>query len=124
MVHPGGEAEGEGPLVEVRLRKSNGEVGLLLFCMYDGTGRPVVPRAGHWRGLRARLARNPLLFFLASETTAIPSEQTTLQIQQFVVTSTPLDEAQSLDLRQLYLRARAMIRNRWLERTGANGTQR
>jgi hypothetical protein len=122
-VHPA-ESAGEGPLVEVQLRKNNGEVGYLLFCMYDGGGQPVVPRAGHWRNLRARLARNPLLFFLAPEASAISSEQTTLQIQQFVVTSSSLDETQLQDAMQLYRRTRSMIRARWLEQMGRNGTER
>jgi exosortase len=122
VVHNEKELGGEGPLVEVKLRKSSGDAGFLLFCMYDGDGRPVVPRSTHWRGLKAKLARNPLLFFLTPEEGAVSSEQTTLQIQQMVVTGSPLDESECDDARQLYLRLRKMIRDRWLNRTERDGT--
>ena len=116
---PGGEG---GPVVEVRLRKRNGDVGFLLFCMYDGAGNPVVPRSSHWSGVRAKLARNPLFSFLASNDTAISTDQVTLQVQQFVVTSSPLDEAERQEARQLYRRLRQSIRKRCLIHSEENGT--
>ena len=82
--------------------------------MYDGAGWPVVPRTGHWSGLRAKLARSPLLAFLASDGPTIGSAQTTLQIQQFIAAGSPPTDAEKERARALYLEMRGHLRKRWL----------
>jgi exosortase len=108
------DGERTEPFVQVQLRRTDGATGLLLFSMMDGQGRPVVPRVGHWRGLRSRLARNPLLAFLATDGPTVAAEQPTLQMQQLIVGSALPSDAERREAQALYLAVRAALGKRWL----------
>ena len=102
-----------GPYVAVQLSKSNGEVGYLLFSLFDGAARPVEPRTTHWRGFRGKLAQSPLMTLLGFGDGAVSPTQTTLQIQQFIAGGYPLDQSQRETAEQTYLGFRRRLLLRW-----------
>jgi hypothetical protein len=114
-LHPGDDESELGPFVQVELRRTNGSRGLLLFSMYDGQGRSVLPRVGHWCEVRAKLSRNPVLSFLARGGPAVAAEQPTLQMQQFITGSSPPSEADKREAHALYLELRRELHARWLK---------
>jgi hypothetical protein len=102
-----------GAFVQVDLSKPNGEVGYLLFSVFDGAGQAVESRSTHWTGLRGKLARSPLLPLLGLASRAASPTQTTLQIQVFVIGSYPLDQSQRQNVDDTYLDIRRRIVRRW-----------
>ena len=106
-----------GPFVQVDLSKPNGEMGYLLFSLYDGAAQPVEPRTTHWRGLRGKLARSPLLPLLGLGRRDMSFTQTNLQIQAFVSGSYTLDESLRQSVEDTYLNARHRIMKRWQTNT-------
>jgi hypothetical protein len=113
-----GGQDDAGPFVQVELRRTNGMSGLLFYSMFDGAGRPLVPRSGHWSGVRVKLARSPLLAFLRPDGPVIAADQATLQIQQFHVAGSPPTRAERERARALYGEMRARLRDRWLASAG------
>ena len=105
-----------GPFVQVDLSKPNGEIGYLLFSLYDGAARTVEPESTDWTWLRRKLALNPLLDLFRGQAVS-PETRTTLQIQTFVDGSYPLDQSQRQSVEDTYLDVRRQIVNRWQTNT-------
>lgn len=102
-----------GAFVQVDLSKSNGEVGYLLFSLFDGAGQAVEPRSTHWSGFRGKLARSPLLPLIGLGSRGASPTQTTLQIQAFIAGSYSLDQSQRQNVDDTYLDIRRRIVERW-----------
>ena len=107
------ESDG-GKFVEVEFRKPTGQFGLLQFCLWDGVGRPVAPRASHWTGIWGKLAANPLVSLVNGAAPPVATSLSTMQVQQFLLSNGPLDDRRRELAREQFLRCRTKIYYQYL----------
>ncbi len=105
------------------MTKPNGEAGFLLFSAFDGAAEPITPRITHWRGVREKLGRSPLLVLLGLADRSMAPTLTTIQVQQFIPTAYRLDENHRREVTDVYLSLRKQLRRR-LEHSTAGGKER
>lgn len=104
------EAGNPGTYVEGELAGPTGESGLLLFCLFDGAGRLVHPVQTSWS---RKLSTNTLVAKVKGRD-VVTTSQTTLRVQQFMVSDFALPEAERRQLRQLFATFREVVHDRWI----------
>lgn len=117
-------ASARGDFVVVELSKPTGEYGLLMFGLFDGAGRPIAPRASHWRGLTARLTASPLLDPLLGHQREIAAPDTTsIQVQQLVVGRYRLSDDERQIAQDQFQSLRNQLRMEWVNRNNGNASR-
>lgn len=108
VVHTGEEGRRGGEYVEVELAKPTGEVGWLLFGLFDQAGNGLAPSSTDWPSLTTKLERSPLVSRLLGHDEESVTE-TAYQVQAFVPTVSRVSEAQRAEVRRLFLAARSHV---------------
>ncbi len=94
--------------MEVELAKPTGEVGWLLFGLFDQAGNGLAPSSADWPSLATKLAGSPLGSRLLGQDQESVTE-TAYQVQAFVSTVGRLSAAQRAEVRKLFLAGRSHV---------------